>query len=276
MSSHHTKPFALATLSLGVAALVLTGCEPEAGDPTAGSAADTPSQDQPMTGQSPPASTTLASELEARKASFEERASNELKTLYDDGLQAVVDAGVVENARNVGDEAPGFTLQNQEAQEVSLSELLAEGPVVLLWYRGGWCPYCNLTLAAYQQRLDDIRRLGGTLVALTPELPDKSLSTAEKGDLGFQVLSDVGNSVARDYGVVFNLTEGVKANYEKNFGLSDFNGDDSGELPLAATYVIDRDGEIRWAFVDADYRNRAEPADVIRALEEIGGEPSGG
>ena len=226
----------------------------------------------------PTAGRPLATELAATKASFAERASDETKALYADGIQAVVDAGVIEGAKKMGDPAPAFTLTNQEGSEVSLASLLEQGPVVLMWYRGGWCPYCNLTLRAYQARLDDIDALGATLVALTPELPDKSISTAEKQDLGFQVLSDVGNEVAREYGVVFELTEGVQANYEQAFGLSDFNGDDSGELPLAATYVIGRDGVIRWAFLDADYRNRAEPADVIAALERLGdrGEGDGG
>jgi peroxiredoxin len=176
----------------------------------------------------------------------------------------------------MGDQAPNFTLTNQTGEEVSLEALLEQGPVVLLWYRGGWCPYCNLTLAAYQERLDDIRAAGATLVALTPELPDRSIGTAEKEGLDFQVLSDVGNEVAREYGVVFELTEGVQASYEKAFGLSEVNGDDSGELPLAATYVIDQSGTIRWAFLDADYRNRAEPGDVVAVLEGLSGESGGG
>ncbi len=224
----------------------------------------------------PTAGRPLTTELEAKKAAFEQRASDEIKALYGGGTQAVIDAGVVENAKSMGDQAPNFTLTNQSGQEVSLSGLLEQGPVVLMWYRGGWCPYCNITLAAYQERLSDITAQGATLVALTPELPDKSMSTAEKNALEFQVLSDVGNEVAREYGVVFKLTDGVHESYEKGFGLSQFNGDESGELPLAATYVIDRDGTIRWAFLDADYRNRAEPADVIAALEKLNAESSGG
>lgn len=270
-----------AALAMGAAALVLTGCEEEGGQAVAPQSSEqTPpaAHGGSPTGSEPasrPAG-ALRSELEARKAGFEERASDELKTLYADGLQAVVDAGAVENALSMGDQAPDFTLTNQNGQEVSLSSLLEDGPVVLLWYRGGWCPYCNLTLAAYQQRLDDIRAQGATLVAISPELPDRSISTAEKANLEFQVLSDVGNDVARQYGVVFTLTDGVKASYEQSFRLSEHNGDESGELPLAATYVIDRDGTIRWAFLDADYRNRAEPADVIDALERLNDERSGG
>ena len=264
----------VATLGLGVAFSLLSGCE------ESGSTAQTGGQavQEPQRAATPPQVPTsgrpLARELQARRASFEERASSDIKALYGEGIQAVVDASVVEGVKKMGDPAPGFTLTNQSGTEVSLDSLLEQGPVVLMWYRGGWCPYCNLTLRAYQDRLDDINALGATLVALTPELPDRSISTAEKEGLGYQVLSDVGNAVAKEYGVVFQLTEGVQANYEQNFGLSAYNGDDSGELPLAATYVIDRNGTIRWAFLDADYRNRAEPADVIAALERLKPQPA--
>lgn len=268
----------LASLSMGVAALVSSGCEEQASAPPSTDASASPAAAEPekeAMAHTPPSIPTagrpLATELDARKAGFEQRASDEIKTLYAAGTQAVVDAGVVENAKSMGDMAPNFTLTNQTGEEVSLESLLEQGPVVLLWYRGGWCPYCNLTLAAYQERLDDIRATGATLVALTPELPDRSISTAEKQDLEFQVLSDVGNDVAREYGVVFKLTEGVQANYEKAFGMSEVNGDASGELPLAATYVIDQSGTIRWAFLDADYRNRAEPQDVVTVLEGLSG-----
>ena len=272
--AHHTntgsKTVALAMLSMGVAISLVGGCEESGGEAGDGRQAVTQQDEGVATPPSlPTAGRPLTAELEARKAGFEQRASDEIKTLYADGIQAVVDAGVIEGAKKMGDEAPGFTLTNQNGEEVSLSALLEQGPVVLMWYRGGWCPYCNLTLRAYQERLEDIRAHGATLVALTPELPDKSMSTAEKEGLGFEVLSDVGNEVAREYGVVFKLTEGVQANYEQAFGLSTYNGDESGELPLAATYVIDQDGTIRWAFLDADYRNRAEPADVIAALERL-------
>ena len=229
----------------------------------------TPQQDVATPPVIPAGGRPLAAELQERRAGFADRAPEAIKTLYEDGIEAVVQAGVVDSAKAMGDQAPSFTLTNQTGDEVSLASLLESGPVVLMWYRGGWCPYCNLTLRAYQERLDEFSALGATLVALSPELPDRTLSTAEKEDLGFQVLSDVGNAVAREYGVVFELTEGVKSNYEQAFGLSAYNGDDSGELPLAATYVIGRDGVIRWAFLAADYRNRAEPADVVEALQRM-------
>lgn len=268
----------LAALPIIASSVALTGCkEQSSSGTTQGGPVSPQAPEHPVsTDATPKATRPLTAELEALKASFEQRAPADRKALYDAGTQAVIDAGIVERAKSMGDQAPGFTLTNQTGQPVSLSALLEQGPVVLTWYRGGWCPYCNLTLRAYQDRLADFTALGATLVALTPELPDKSISTAEKQGLAFQVLSDTGNAVAREYGVVFKLTDGVHQSYEKGFGLSQFNGDDSGELPLAATYVIDRQGTIRWAFLDADYQNRAEPADVLAALRRLSARPQGG
>ena len=127
----------------------------------------------------------------------------------------------------------------------------------------------TLRCIVLQEELSNFKAQGANLLALTPELPDKSISTSEKHDLQFEVLSDVGNTVARDYGIVFKLTEGVAEKYQKSFDLHGYNGDASDELPLAATYVIDTDGVIRYAFLDADYRNRAEPADIIEALKKL-------
>ncbi len=107
------------------------------------------------------------------------------------------------------------------------------------------------------------------MLALTPELPDKSLSTAEKHQLEFVVLSDVGNQVAKEYGVVYQLIKEVADIYDNAFDMNGYNGDESNELPLAATYVIDTDGIIRYAFLDADYRNRAEPDEILKALANL-------
>ena len=135
--------------------------------------------------------------------------------------------------------------------------------------RGGWCPYCNITLQYLQERLPDFQKAGAELIALTPELPDQSITTAEKHKLKFMVLSDVGNKTGKEYGVVFQLTPEVAAIYQDVFNLHQYNGDDSNELPLAATYVIDQNGIIQYAFLDFDYRNRAEPNEIIKALTKI-------
>ncbi|MEM6379626.1 MAG: peroxiredoxin-like family protein, partial [Bacteroidota bacterium] len=211
---------------------------------------------------------SLQSQLDAQKASWAKKASAERKQVYQEGIQAVINSGIYDQAKNLGDQAPNFTLQNANNQNVSLSDYLAKGPVVLTWYRGGWCPYCNLTLRQLQQELPAFKAAGAHLLALTPELPDKSLSTAEKHNLEFEVLSDIGNKVARDYGIVFKLIPEVAEIYQNGFDMIGTNGDDSYELPLAVTYVIQPDGTISYAFLDAEYRNRAEPAEILAALKK--------
>ena len=171
----------------------------------------------------------------------------------------------------MGDKAPGFTLKDPIGQEVTLSEVLKKGPVVLTWYRGGWCPYCNIALAAYQEKLTEIRAAGASLVALTPELPEKSMITSESLKLDFNVLTNLNDEVARKYRLVCELTLGVEKLLKEFFDLTKFNGEAAGdkELSLSATYIIDEKGVIRWALVNADYRQRAEPADIAASLEKL-------
>ncbi len=212
---------------------------------------------------------TLQEQLDAKKQNFELKADDAKKKDYKEGIDAVRSSGILSTAKKVGDKAPDFVLTNASGKEIQLSTLLSEGAVVLTWYRGGWCPYCNLTLAALQDELPEFQKQGASLVALTPELPDKSLNTKEKNELQFEVLSDVGNKVAHTYGIVFELTDAVAKRYNDGFQLNAYNGDQSNTLPLAATYIIAKDGTITYAFLDADYRNRAEPAEITAELKKL-------
>ncbi|QXP62269.1 AhpC/TSA family protein [Polaribacter sp. R2A056_3_33] len=207
--------------------------------------------------------------LAAKRKEGAAKFTKEKNKIYADGITSVANSGILEKALNVGDKAPDFNLKNALNESVSLYDELKNGPVVLTWYRGGWCPYCNITLHYLQEKLPEFQQAGATLIALTPELPDNSLSTSEKNNLEFNVLSDVGNTVGKEYGVVFKLTDEVAEIYEAGFGLSDFNGDKNNELPLAATYVIDTNGVIQYAFLDADYRERAESSDILNALNKL-------
>lgn len=217
------------------------------------------------------AETTLKEQLEARSEKASKNVPAEVRTEFAKGIDAVRESGILDRARKVGDKAPDFTLKNAKGEEVQLSSLLAQGPVVLTWYRGGWCPYCNIALAALQDKLPEIRKAGAQLVALTPELPDKSLDTTEKNSLEFEVLTDLNHKVADSYGLVFELTPKVRELYKKFFNLNEFNGEEAGDdkLPLAATYIISKDGIIRWAFLEADYRQRAEPSEIVDFLEKM-------
>lgn len=213
---------------------------------------------------------TLQKQLEDRSAESAKKGDPEVRAAYARGIVAVGESGVVESAKKVGDKAPDFTLKNAAGEEVKLSSLLADGPVVLTWYRGGWCPYCNIALAALQEKLPEITEAGAQLVALSPELPDKALTTAEKSKLEFPVLTDLNHKVAKEYGIAFELTPEVRDLYQEKFNLTNFNGVEAGNgtLPLAATYIIDQDGVIQWAFADADYRKRAEPSDIVEFLKK--------
>ena len=211
----------------------------------------------------------LAEVLGVRYEQYQRQADDETKRIYKAGIDAVAASGVLGRAVNTGDPAPSFTLPDADGGPVALADLLADGPVVLVWYRGGWCPYCNLTLRAFAEIVPRIRDAGATLVAISPELPDNTAETVKENGLDFVVLSDVGNEVAKTYGVVFGLTPEVHRKYNDAFGFDAHNGQDSGELPLAATYVIDRGGVVRFAFLDADYTKRAEPSDVLGALDAL-------
>ena len=209
---------------------------------------------------------SLYEQLQAKKQDFEKNALPNKKEAYKRGIDAVKQGKIIEKALQVGDKAPNFMLKNALGKSISLYDYLQEGKVILTWYRGNWCPYCNMTLRQLQLELPNFNANNTTLIALTPELPDESISTAEKHALQFEVLSDIGNIVAKQYGIVFELTSEVAAMYNQAFELNNHNGDSSNELPLAATYIINENKEIVYAFLDADYRNRAEPSDLTDFL----------
>jgi peroxiredoxin len=212
-------------------------------------------------------STSLTSQLEAKKIRITMKPETDKKRIYREGIAAVASSGILEKAMQVGDVAPNFSLPNASGETVELYDYLKKGKVVLTWYRGGWCPYCNLALHELQKELVNFKANGAQLLALTPEMPDKSMTTSEKHNLEFEILSDVGNKVGKEYGVVFKLTDDVANIYNEAFALNEYNGNESNELPLAATYIINEKGVITYAFLDADYRNRAEPLELTQQLK---------
>jgi peroxiredoxin len=222
---------------------------------------------QPAGGNRP-----LEAQLEAMRAQFIQRADPATVARFDKGVEDVAALGLTESAKQAGDAAPAFELPDASGATVSLASLIAQGPVVVTFYRGGWCPYCNLQLRAYQERMDRFQELGATLVAISPEVPDETLSTKEKNELAFHVLSDKGNAVADAFGVRYRLPDDLVNAFKGRLELERLNGDDSWTLPLGATYVIGRDGTIAYAYLSADYRERAEPADVEAALVALAGQ----
>ena len=179
-------------------------------------------------------------------------------------------SNIAENAIVAGDIAPDFTLPNITGDPVTLYRALNSGPVVLSFYRGGWCPFCNLELQALQAQLSEFRALGANLIGISPETPDNSLSAIDKHQLEFEVLSDIGNKTASKYGLLFTVYEEMRPLYLKwRLDVPASNGDDSWELPVPATYVIDTASVVRAAHVDKDYTRRMEPAQILATLREL-------
>jgi peroxiredoxin len=210
---------------------------------------------------------SLKDNIEEFKKQFLAQVPEDIQKIMLTATDELKQSNLEDQCCKTGDKAPDFSLPNIKGDKLILSELLDKGPVVLSFYRGGWCPYCNLELKALQESLPEIETSGGQLVAVSPQLPDHSLSAAETNEISFEVLSDVGNHTARKYGLVFTLKEELRPIYKKwGADIASVNGDDSFELPIPATFVINSNGIITYSFVDADYTNRLEPAKIIEAL----------
>ena len=213
---------------------------------------------------------SLTQDLQQLQKQIRSKHSEELKVIMDNATQDLANSGIVENSLKVGDKIPKVQLPNAVGKIVELQTLLKSEPIVITFYRGQWCPYCNLELRTLQKYLPQIKELGAQLVAISPQTPDNSLSTTERDELSFEVLSDQGNQVAKEFGLVFTVPEELRPIYQ-GFGidLPAHNGDETFELPIPATYVIDSNGTIVQAFVEADYTKRLDPEEIIATLRNL-------
>lgn len=212
---------------------------------------------------------SLKQELAEYRAGWFKRAPAERQAIMERHI-AQLRSGLAKMALKVGDRAPSIVLGNAKGETVDVGALLKKGPVIVAFYRGGWCPFCNLELRAFQRLLPDIEASGASLVAISPEKPDDSLSTAEKNALTFEVLSDVGQKVGRAFRLVYDFSDELKSAYN-GFGLDiPAKNGTAGEwaLPISVTYIIGRDGVIVYAYTDADYRDRADPSEILAALKQ--------
>ncbi|NND85128.1 MAG: AhpC/TSA family protein [Acidimicrobiia bacterium] len=207
---------------------------------------------------------SLREALEARRARGKQSFDAERSAVYGAQADALAASDILETALRTDDRAPDFTLPDHRGNAVSFSGLLVDGPVVLSFYRGSWCPFCNLELRALQAALADAEAAGVTLVALSPNTPDTSLELVNVAELTFPVLSDVGSEVAAAFNLVYEMAPEQEAYYRKiNRDVGAMNGSERWLLPVPATYVIDRERTIRYHFVDLNHRVRAEPSEVI-------------
>ncbi|MAC84939.1 MAG: alkyl hydroperoxide reductase [Arcobacter sp.] len=212
----------------------------------------------------------LIDSIKEYQVAFKKKAPLEIQDIMLKATKKLEDGNISKNALKIGSKASEIKLPNAIGKEVSLFDTLENNDfAVVSFYRGTWCAYCNFELKALQERNNELKQLGAKLIAISPQSPDASLSTKEKHDLQFEVLSDTNNKIAKDYGLVFSLAEELRPIYKSfNIDIPASNDDDSYELPMPATYVINKNKEIIFAFIDEDYTKRCEPQDIIDAIKK--------
>ena len=219
---------------------------------------------------------SLQDKLDAFKANFESGGPpfNAPASIHEPMRRAtaeLVASGAAKRAAKVGDRAPAFVLKDPDGKDVSSAELLSHGPLVLTFYRGVWCPYCNLDIQALQDASPELEKHGARLVAISPQTAANSRRLIREHKLTFAVLSDPGNEVAAAFGLRFKLPEYLIDLYKNGFknDLAVVNGDASWTLPMPARFVIGRDGKILYAEVNPDYTRRPDPEELIPALQKL-------
>jgi len=218
----------------------------------------------------------LRDRLSAVKREFESgappyNATAEIIALQHRATNELITSGAADRALKVGDRAPIFALQSESGAVVRSDVLLARGPLVASFYRGVWCPYCNLELEALQEALPEIEARGATLVAVSPQTSANSRNSKRKTGAVFDILSDPSNAIARRFGLAHRLPDYLIAGVHKPLGadLTIFNRDDRWELPMPARYIIEPSGEITYAAVHPDYTTRPEPEDLYETLGRL-------
>lgn len=211
---------------------------------------------------------SLTEQLKAHANSSKSRLPQESLDTMQSAIDKLIASSILDNAAKKGTKIPEISLANATGNIINLNDVLQNNRVVLTFYRGGWCPYCNLELRAFESLLPEIEVKGAKLIAISPETPDNSLSTSEKNKLTYQVLSDTNNKVAKSLGLVFKMPELLQELYKSSFGIDLNKSQDNTnqELTIAATYIIEQDGTISYDFLEEDYKLRADPSEVIAAL----------
>lgn len=214
---------------------------------------------------------TLQQQLDEFMDGVRKQAPSSVLDVVDKANADLTVSGLFEKALRPGDSVPLFRLPNANGKSIDITDMLSRGPLVISFYRGAWCPFCNIELNAFQKTLPVIRKLGADFIAISPEKPDFASGLIDKQNLTFEVLSDYGNKIAQLFGIVFTLEGDLRQVSFEAFGvdLPKFNGDQSWQLPVPATFVIDKNGTVRFSFVDAEFRHRAEPEEILQVLKKL-------
>jgi peroxiredoxin len=213
-------------------------------------------------------SETLRKQIETWSREHAADFPQEVVDLFAEKTEKLIQSGILERIRKEGDTIRDFTLLNSDGRPVRLSEQAAEGPVVLSFFRGSWCPYCRIEFESLLTSASDFQSRGATILAISPQITPFQDTSSRCG--GFISLSDPGNAVSRELGLVYPLGDEIRSVYQR-FGirLEELNGDDSYEVPIPATYLIDSDLHIRYAFANVNFTERAEPSDLLAEVDRI-------
>ncbi|WP_295685926.1 peroxiredoxin-like family protein [uncultured Nevskia sp.] len=213
---------------------------------------------------------SLQAKLDALKANFETKAAPETFAVMHKATQELIASGQAERALKAGDQAPAFTLLDSDGKSVSSADLLRKGPLVVTFYRGAWCPYCNLDLQAIEAAAKEIREQGAELVAISPQTAIFSRKAQRDNKLSFPILSDRGGETAATFGIRFVLPEYLREIYKMfKIDLAETNGEPSWTLPMPGRYVIAQDGVIAYAEVNPDYTRRPDPSELLPTLKQL-------
>ena len=214
---------------------------------------------------------TIREQTEELKAAAAEHLPSEVLAVFDRNVADLLDQGVPTDSIKVGDVLEPFSLADATGTPVSLDEIVESGPAVIVFYRGGWCPYCNLALRTYQQQLlPQLDTFGARLVAISPQSPDESLSTVEKAALEFTVLSDPASRLADRIGIAFEQADDVLAAQRKlGLDLSKVNAEGAVRLPRPTVLIVGQDRTVRFVDVQPDYTARTEVSEIIGALNAL-------
>ena len=212
----------------------------------------------------------LRRSLDEYKCKMSSTLSKEVLEVLSRNTSLLQERHLAEEAINVGDAFPTFNLPDSSGHSHSLAELIQKGPLIISFFRGGWCPYCVLELKALRNIVNDLPALNATLIAITPEKLANIADTVSQNELNFVVVSDQNNVLAKQCGLVFTVPDDLLAEYKTlGIDINSNNGEEKAELPIPATYIVDQQGKIRFAFVEEDYISRAEPSDLLTVLKSL-------
>ena len=212
----------------------------------------------------------LNEELADFAQQMSQKAPEEMLQTMSSEIGKLVESGIAEKALGRGDQAPDFELQDSEGKWLSLDGLVQQGPVVISFNRGNWCPFCNIEFRHLQKSVEEIKSAGANLIVISPQLPEKSAQLKSQLGYDYPILYDQENSIAREFGIVFTLSEPLRTIHQAfEMNIPEHNGNESYQLPLPSTFVVDSNKTIIYSYSNANWMERAEPGEYLQRLNTI-------